>query len=193
MPVALVAPEQPPHGRAGLRRPHAGRGPAADGHRLRPAGRRARLSAARRPRALPRGLRRSAPPTTRAAWPTASSTRRRRCGASWSSAARTSPRPAEPRGGEPCERGASLRARVAPHQARSSPLGAVVVPRRLGFLLARYLSTENRERDAVYDAAARPGARRRAPACCAGSHGCDARCRADVEAQRAQARARRAT
>ncbi len=36
------------HRGARVRRPHAGRGPPADGHRLRPAGRRARLSAARR-------------------------------------------------------------------------------------------------------------------------------------------------
>ena len=40
-----------------LRRAHARRGPPADGDRLRPAGPRPRLSAVRRPRALPRGLR----------------------------------------------------------------------------------------------------------------------------------------
>src|SRR4051812_23462549 len=82
MPVALLAPDRhltiapvcgartlaegraprarpSPHDRAGGRRAAAGGGPPADGHRVRPAGRRARLPAARRPRALPRGLRRA--------------------------------------------------------------------------------------------------------------------------------------
>src|SRR5204862_1977583 len=45
--------------RAGLRRAHARRGPPAARDRLRAAGCRARLSAARRPGALPRGLRRA--------------------------------------------------------------------------------------------------------------------------------------
>ena len=67
------------HGGAGLRRAHAGRGSPADGHRLRPAGRRARLSAARRSRTLPGGLLPSWPPSTPAGWPSASTTRRRRC------------------------------------------------------------------------------------------------------------------
>ena len=53
-------------GHRGLRCAPARRGPAADGHRLRAAGRRARLPAARRPRALPGGLPRASPPSTRA-------------------------------------------------------------------------------------------------------------------------------
>ena len=110
------------HRRAGVRRAHARRGPAADGHRLRAAGRRARLSAARRPRALPRGLRRAAPPTTPAAWPSASSTRRPRCAGSWSFPARTCPRPPERAGGEPATAGwLACAARVAPHQLAHRP------------------------------------------------------------------------
>src|SRR3954451_3734492 len=67
MPVALVAPDRhltvaPVCGARTLaegRPPPAGGGPPADGHRLRPAGRRARVSPPRRPRALPGGLRRA--------------------------------------------------------------------------------------------------------------------------------------
>ena len=62
--------------RAGVRRAPAGRGPAADGHRLRPAGRRARLPAARRPRALPGGLPRARRRARAPSWPSSSSTRR---------------------------------------------------------------------------------------------------------------------
>ena len=53
----------------------AGRGPPADGHRVRPAGRRPRLPAARRPGALPRGLPRASRPSTRGAWPSSSAAR----------------------------------------------------------------------------------------------------------------------
>jgi hypothetical protein len=60
MPVALVRPEKAIHGHARVRRPDARAGRSAHGHRVRPAGRRPRLSAARRSRALPRGLRGSA-------------------------------------------------------------------------------------------------------------------------------------
>ena len=73
LPAALVAPEQADRGDRGVRRPPARRGPPADGHRVRPAGRRARLPAARRPRALPGGLprrrRRARAPDGRAARP----------------------------------------------------------------------------------------------------------------------------
>ena len=181
----------PHHRRAGVRRAHAGRGPPADGHRLRPAGRRARLSAARRPRALPRGLRRSAPPSTRAAWPSASSTRRPRCGASWSSTATTSPRPAER--ARTCAAAASLPAPVSRRAKLAHRRRRRRLPRRLASSLARYLSTENRERDADLRAAARPGARRRAAACSRRLDGCDARCRADRRGQRAPAARARAT
>ena len=50
----------------------------------------------------------------------------------------------------------------------------------VSFVLARYLSTENRERDAVY-ALLRDQARGDVPAMLARLDGCDARCRADVE------------
>jgi beta-lactamase class A len=59
-------------------------------------------------------------------------------------------------------------------------LGAVVFV-GLSFLLARYLSTENRERDAVY-ALLRDQARGDAQAMLRRLDGCDARCRANVEA-----------
>ena len=64
MPIALVAPDTPSHDRAGLRRAHARRGPAADGDRVRAAGRRARLSAARTTPSAASRTSRSAPPTT---------------------------------------------------------------------------------------------------------------------------------
>lgn len=51
----------------------------------------------------------------------------------------------------------------------------------ISFLLARYLTTENRERDAVY-ALLRDQARGDAAAMLARLHGCDARCRAAVTA-----------
>jgi beta-lactamase class A len=51
----------------------------------------------------------------------------------------------------------------------------------VSFLLARYLTTENRERDAVY-ALLRDQARGDASAMLARLHGCDARCRAAVQA-----------
>ena len=51
----------------------------------------------------------------------------------------------------------------------------------LSFLLARYLSTENRERDAVY-ALLRDQARGDAQAMLTRLDACDARCRADVRA-----------
>jgi hypothetical protein len=51
----------------------------------------------------------------------------------------------------------------------------------LSLLLARYLTTENRERDAVY-ALLRDQAHGNAKAMLARLHGCDARCRADVQA-----------
>jgi hypothetical protein len=57
----------------------------------------------------------------------------------------------------------------------------VVVFLAISLLLARYLSTENRERDAVY-ALLRDQARGDAPAMLADLEGCDARCRADVRA-----------
>ena len=73
LPAALVAPEQADRRHRRLRRAAAGRGPAADGDRVRPAGRRPRLPAARRPGALPRGLpragRRARAPRRRAARP----------------------------------------------------------------------------------------------------------------------------
>jgi hypothetical protein len=59
-------------------------------------------------------------------------------------------------------------------------LGAVVFV-GLSFLLARYLSTENRERDAVY-ALLRDQARGDARPMLERLDGCDARCRAHVEA-----------
>jgi hypothetical protein len=55
----------------------------------------------------------------------------------------------------------------------------VVVFLAISLLLARYLSTENRERDAVY-ALLRDQARGDARAMLARLDGCDARCRADV-------------
>jgi hypothetical protein len=58
--------------------------------------------------------------------------------------------------------------------------GAIVFV-AISFLLARYLSTENRERDAVY-ALLRDQARGDAGAMLERLHGCDARCRANVEA-----------
>jgi hypothetical protein len=51
----------------------------------------------------------------------------------------------------------------------------------ISLLLARYLTTENRERDAVY-ALLRDQARGDAKAMLARLDGCDARCRADVQA-----------
>jgi hypothetical protein len=51
----------------------------------------------------------------------------------------------------------------------------------ISFLLARYLTTENRERDAVY-ALLRDQARGDAAAMLARLHGCDTRCRAAVNA-----------
>jgi hypothetical protein len=51
----------------------------------------------------------------------------------------------------------------------------------VSFLLARYLSTENRERDAVY-ALLRDQARGDVRAMLSRLDGCDARCRADAEA-----------
>jgi hypothetical protein len=58
--------------------------------------------------------------------------------------------------------------------------GAIVFV-AISFLLARYLSTENRERDAVY-ALLRDQARGDARAMLDRLDGCDARCRANVEA-----------
>ena len=58
-------------------------------------------------------------------------------------------------------------------------LGAIVFL-AISFLLARYLSTENRERDAVY-ALLRDQARGDAQAMLRRLSGCDARCRANVE------------
>jgi hypothetical protein len=58
--------------------------------------------------------------------------------------------------------------------------GAIVFV-AISFLLARYLSTENRERDAVY-ALLRDQARGDARAMLERLDGCDARCRANVEA-----------
>jgi hypothetical protein len=58
--------------------------------------------------------------------------------------------------------------------------GAIVFV-AISFLLARYLSTENRERDAVY-ALLRDQARGDAHAMLERLDGCDARCRANVEA-----------
>jgi hypothetical protein len=57
----------------------------------------------------------------------------------------------------------------------------VVVFLAISFELARYLTTENRERDAVY-ALLRDQARGDAPAMLARLSDCDARCRAAVEA-----------
>ena len=51
----------------------------------------------------------------------------------------------------------------------------------ISFVLARYLSTENRERDAVY-ALLKDQARGDVPGMLGRLDGCDARCRADVEA-----------
>jgi hypothetical protein len=51
----------------------------------------------------------------------------------------------------------------------------------ISFLLARYLSTENRERDAVY-ALLRDQASGDVRGMLSRLHDCDARCRADVEA-----------
>ena len=59
-------------------------------------------------------------------------------------------------------------------------LGAIVFL-AISLLLARYLSTENRERDAVY-ALLRDQARGDAQAMLERLDGCDARCRANVEA-----------
>jgi hypothetical protein len=59
-------------------------------------------------------------------------------------------------------------------------VGAIVFV-AISFLLARYLSTENRERDAVY-ALLRDQARGDARAMLERLDGCDARCRANVEA-----------
>ena len=59
-------------------------------------------------------------------------------------------------------------------------LGAIVFL-AISFLLARYLTTENRERDAVY-ALLRDQARGDARAMLERLKGCDARCRANVEA-----------
>jgi beta-lactamase class A len=59
-------------------------------------------------------------------------------------------------------------------------LGAIVFL-AISLLLARYLSTENRERDAVY-ALLRDQARGDAQAMLSRLNGCDARCRANVEA-----------
>jgi hypothetical protein len=59
-------------------------------------------------------------------------------------------------------------------------VGAIVFL-AISFLLARYLSTENRERDAVY-ALLRDQARGDAGAMLERLDGCDARCRANVEA-----------
>jgi hypothetical protein len=59
-------------------------------------------------------------------------------------------------------------------------VGAIVFL-AISFLLARYLSTENRERDAVY-ALLRDQARGDARAMLERLDGCDARCRANVEA-----------
>jgi hypothetical protein len=58
--------------------------------------------------------------------------------------------------------------------------GAIVFV-AISFLLARYLSTENRERDAVY-ALLRDQARGDARAMLERLDGCDARCRANVDA-----------
>jgi hypothetical protein len=59
-------------------------------------------------------------------------------------------------------------------------LGAIVFL-AISFLLARYLSTENRERDAVFGLL-RDQARGDAPGMLRRLSGCDARCRANVEA-----------
>jgi hypothetical protein len=59
-------------------------------------------------------------------------------------------------------------------------LGAIVFL-AISFLLARYLSTENRERDAVFGLL-RDQARGDARAMLRRLNGCDARCRANVEA-----------
>ncbi|MEN3280699.1 MAG: hypothetical protein V7607_1839 [Solirubrobacteraceae bacterium] len=59
-------------------------------------------------------------------------------------------------------------------------LGAIVFL-AISFLLARYLSTENRERDAVFGLL-RDQARGDAQAMLRRLNGCDARCRANVEA-----------
>jgi len=59
--------------------------------------------------------------------------------------------------------------------------GGAVVFVGLSLLLARYLSTENRERDAVY-ALLRDQARGDARGMLSRLDGCDARCRASVEA-----------
>ena len=96
LPAALVAPDKGIVVDRRLQRAPARRGQAADGDRLRAAGRRPRLPAARRPGALPGGLPRRTPPSTRAASASSSAARSSRCAASSSSPARASRTPPRP-------------------------------------------------------------------------------------------------
>ena len=148
------------HRRARLRGADARRGPPADGHRLRPAGRRPRLPAARRPRALPGGLRRARGRARARGPPSASTTRRPPCAASWSSTARRTPARRTGRT-ERCGRLPGVRRRLA-------VVAAAVAFLLVTLLVARWLTTEGRERDAVTDLL-RAQARGDAARCCAGS------------------------
>ena len=141
MPTALVAPRVPAAGDSRVQRPHARRGPAADGDRLRAAGRHPRLSAGRRPGALRGGLPRTPRPTTRAPSPSASTTRRRRSSASSSSATRSRAAHARPR--------LTFR-RDAPAQSLASITGVVfVVFLVISALLARIFSADSAQRAAI--------------------------------------------
>ena len=87
---------------------------------LRPAGRRARLPAGRRPRGVPRGLPRARGRARARAWPSASSTRRPRSSASSSSAATTTATPRDARAALARRRGGR---RVPRRERRSSRAG----------------------------------------------------------------------
>ncbi len=132
----------PADGRPGVRRAHARRGSPAAGHRLRAAGRRARVPAVRRSRALPGRFPRRGPPITRGAWPTGWPTRRPRCSAS--SSCPTSSAPAAGSSPAPLRQTGGMN---RPLRIALIVLGAVAFLAVSG-VLARYLTTDNAERDA---------------------------------------------
>ena len=187
MPVALVAPERHLTVAAGLRRAHARRGPPAAGHRLRAAGRRARLPAARRPRALPRGLRGA----------------RRRPRAPHGRALSTAGgvRPALPGAQRRGHGRGRLDGHARPRRRRHRRWrgrrrrSSCCFLAHLGVPVALAGHGERASATRVLDAAAGPGARRRAPRCSREHRGCAAttRCAAHVARERRAAARARAT
>ena len=131
LPAALVAPGAADRRHRRVRRPPARRGPPADGDRLRAAGRRPRLPAARRPGALPGGLPRRRRRARAPHGGAASAARRRACSASSSSRATTSPKPASAASRRPGRAMRRTRILIA-HRLRGLRL-----PRHLGAARAR--------------------------------------------------------